>query len=337
VLMYTVPILLAGMLLGPWTQASIAAFSIVMYLSIAFGIRFGKIIITRSNETMFGNRIIITVSALLCITALIYFLINQFQKALDNSMRREKDVYDLAVKNIELVKQARNEINNRTRTEKALSNSLAEKELLLKEIHHRVKNNLNMVVALLGLQSDQTTNAETKSALSGIKSRIYAIALIHELLYRMETLPNIDFGTYINQLITHLHDIYLISGEKKIKEIISVENISLDITSAVPCGILVGEILTNAYKHAFEGRETGTITVDMRRTPEGYLLNIGDDGTGMDEKFQSEENTSLGMKLIHIIVENQLRGSIRCWNEGGLKYEIRIPLPSREKKRTPAT
>ncbi|MBN1532454.1 MAG: PAS domain S-box protein [Spirochaetes bacterium] len=216
------------------------------------------------------------------------------------------------------------DITQRHLTERALRDSLREKKVLLKEIHHRVKNNLNIVVSLLGLQVHRETSEEAKYSLNITRSRIFAISLIHELLYQMGNLSRIDFGAYIRKLVTQLHGV-LIDESMNIDEMINVESISLDIEKAVPCGILVSEILTNAYKHAFHGRGRGSISIEMTAEPGGYRLSIGDDGGGLPEGVDFRTTTSLGMELIRMLAETQLRGTLRHWNDNGLKYAITIP------------
>ncbi|MBN1533465.1 MAG: PAS domain S-box protein [Spirochaetes bacterium] len=216
------------------------------------------------------------------------------------------------------------DVTQRVKIEAALRDSLREKDILLKEIHHRVKNNLNVIVSLLGLQMNREKSEEVRYSLNITRSRIYAIALIHELLYQMDNLSRIDFRKYILKLVSQLHGV-LTEETRNIKETISIQSISLDIEKAVPCGILVSEILTNAYKHAFSGRDSGTIVIEMSCIEGGYRLNIGDDGIGLPEGIKLREGSSLGLELIRVLVENQLRGRLRYWNDNGLKYSILLP------------
>ncbi|GEM_PF-1743786 len=226
------------------------------------------------------------------------------------------------------------DITDSKTAEKALLASLNEKEVLLKEIHHRVKNNLNVIVSLLGLQAENEKNDSARNSLYVTKNRIFAISLIHELLYRMEDLSHIDFKSYIIQMVKQLHSLY-VDNEKTITETILVDKVILDVTQAVPCGILINEIVTNAYKHAFTGRQEGNIRIEMNQINNNYVLTIGDDGIGIPDDNPQNEFT-LGMELIRILAINQLKGEFKMWSENGLKYRIDFPVTTRDRTKETA-
>lgn len=220
--------------------------------------------------------------------------------------------------------QLKEELVKRKEIEEKQQASISEKEVLLKEIHHRVKNNLNVIVSLLGLQINKEKDPNVSKSLEVARSRIYAIALIHELLYSMDDLANIDFGLYVDRLLEELHSLYGCAS-KKITHECNIENVSLDIYRAVPCGILINEIITNIYKHAFNEKDEGVVKIYFAEQTGGYLLTISDDGPGLPEESVPQSGTSLGMELIHLLAEKQLKGTLKIISENGLRYEIFIP------------
>jgi len=336
VIIYILAIMMAGILLGRKTQWFVTVICILFYLLFAIGEHYGFLLISRTNETMFLNRISIAVATIIAISSLLHFLINQFESAFEKAKVKQDEVYDLAMKNLRLYDESQKEMSERIKADEALRNSLREKEVLLKEIHHRVKNNLNVIVSLLGLQSEQEQHEAARDSLNVTKNRIYAISLIHELLYRMDDLANIDFGFYIEELVRQLHGVYLTDG-KNITEMITVKNVELDITRAVPCGILINEVLTNVYKHAFIGRDQGNIVIEMSRSGDVYSLFIGDDGIGLPDEKTISGRFSLGMELIRLLATTQLRGELSCWNDNGVKYRIVFPVSAYASPGNPAS
>lgn len=211
------------------------------------------------------------------------------------------------------------------RQQQELEISIREKSVLLQEIHHRVKNNLNVVVSLLNLQSDQIENPEdAKKALANSCNRIYAMALVHEKLYRSESLSNIDLQSYVNSITGQLVHIY---GEGKDIELdLNVEDVYLEISIAMPCGLIINELCTNSLIHAFQGRDRGKISLGFRKCGEDFWeLDYRDDGVGMPEPSDDVDTPkSLGMMLINILSE-QLSGETAYRNDEGFAFILKIP------------
>ena len=217
----------------------------------------------------------------------------------------------IAIKEKEL--QAKNSIINIT---------LLEKEALLKEIHHRVKNNLQVISSLLSVQSRYITDEKAFEAIKEGRNRVNAMAIIHQGLYNQTDLRSLSSAEYITQLAAHLFKSYNIDGNK-IKFNKSIEDVRLDIDKLIPIGLILNEAISNALKHAFENKE-GTITVTLKSENSGLLLEITDDGKGLPKNFAIEEYSSLGMKLIKLFTE-KLKGQLACISSNGTRISIRIP------------
>jgi PAS domain S-box-containing protein len=200
-----------------------------------------------------------------------------------------------------------------------------EKTVLLKEIHHRVKNNLQIVQSILNMQKDYTDSESTKALLNVCIDRIHSMASIHESLYQTENLANIDMKEYIKNLSSYLHYSYSVD-ECKIHFYIDTDDIYLDIEKAVPIGLLLNEIITNCLKHAFKGRHEGKINISFKSINDRYELIIKDDGIGLPENVKvsnniTEEFKSYGIKLISIF-SGQLRAKIDIIRANGTKFVL---------------
>jgi PAS domain S-box-containing protein len=182
-----------------------------------------------------------------------------------------------------------------------LKKSLSEKEILLKEVHHRVKNNMLIVSSILEMQEEHTDDPELIKVLKDCQERINSMAMIHQQFYRSDNLSDIDFTQYLEELLEKL----LIAGRTKHKNIeikTELANISLNVETATPLGLIVNEILSNCFEHAFENNETGLISVSLASTEKtGIVLCIEDNGTGLPENINFDEVESLGLQLIHLL------------------------------------
>lgn len=201
-----------------------------------------------------------------------------------------------------------------------LTRSLNEKELILKEIHHRVKNNLQVVSSLLRLQSESIKDETAIGYLKMSEQRVKSMALIHQQLYRTKDLSSIDFREYIEDLCNYLFFAYDISFSR-IHLILEVEEIFFGIDTALPCGLIINELVTNSIKHAFPDYSIGTLTVKLYKLATGkYSLQVKDDGKGA-EAIDFENTTSLGMELVKTLTE-QLEGEIKVNSNGGTEITI---------------
>ncbi|MBH8564172.1 PAS domain S-box protein [Nostoc sp. CENA67] len=199
--------------------------------------------------------------------------------------------------------------------------SLREKEVLLKEIHHRVKNNLGIVSSLLQMQSRRTQDAQANAILRDSHNRIASIALVHEKLYCSQDLANIDFAHYIRNLTAHLFASYNTSSNL-IQLSINTEKVSLDIETAVPCGLIINELVSNALKYAFPDNRAGQIKVKFYQENEhNLILIVQDNGIGLPENFDHKKSKTLGINLVQGLVK-QLRGSIDINCQQGTEFRI---------------
>ena len=205
-----------------------------------------------------------------------------------------------------------------------VENRLNEKEILLKEVHHRVKNNLQTVSSLLRMQGRNIEDEGTLHLIQSSQNRVVAMAMVHEMLYMREDLAKIDYRTYVTELGGYL--IKSLKGPaSKITLHIDIPQIELGIDTAIPLGLLINEAVTNALKYGFKERETGEISILLERESKTeYVLRIGDNGVGYPESVTHKSTKSLGLKLIYNL-SRQLQGSvIRDLTKEGTNYVIRF-------------
>jgi PAS domain S-box-containing protein len=202
-----------------------------------------------------------------------------------------------------------------------LKNSLKEKELMLREIHHRVKNNLQIISSLLKLQATYITDESSLEFFRISQDRVKSMALIHQQLYRSNDLSSINFGDYLRNLTTHLFQAYGVN-EGNIRLSIEAKNIYIGIDSAIPCGLLINELISNSLKHAFPGNRRGTINVKMEIVEENkFSLIISDNGIGFPEDIDFRNTKSLGMQLV-ITLTDQIDGRIELIRGNGTTFKI---------------
>ncbi|MEN9997624.1 MAG: putative sensor histidine kinase pdtaS [Bacteroidota bacterium] len=212
------------------------------------------------------------------------------------------------------------DITEKKLSEKEIVESLKEKEVLLKEIHHRVKNNLQVISSILNLQSSFVKDEKTLEILDESRNRIRSMAIIHENLYRTTNFSSIDFTSYLQNLCTNLISSYHVySGIVEFKD--EMEKIDLVLDQAIPCGLLVNELITNSIKYAFPSKQEGQITVGLEEKDETIYLRIEDNGIGLPKDFDMMKTDTLGLQLVSTLVE-QLDGEIKVRNHQGTKYLI---------------
>jgi PAS domain S-box-containing protein len=216
------------------------------------------------------------------------------------------------------------DITERKRAEAALQKSLAEKEVLLREIHHRVKNNMQTVIGLLRMQARRIDNAQLTEIFTDCRDRIGAMSLIHEALYQSENLAEIDFEAYLKKLCRNLgkaHD----AQRKGITLTTSAADVSMNMDQGVAVGMIIAELISNAFKHAFPDGEGGAVSVHLDR-PDGETVRliVSDTGIGLPEDFDIRNPRSLGMRLVSGAVIRELGGSIEATSDGGAEFVIRF-------------
>jgi PAS domain S-box-containing protein len=212
------------------------------------------------------------------------------------------------------------DITARKLAEEITKKSLKEKELLLKEIHHRVKNNLQIIISLLKLQSKFVFDKRDLDIFNKSRSRVETMSLIHEKLYRSVDISQIDIGNYLKDLVSHLLKAYNVNSNVIDFEI-NAEDILLTIDTSIPCGLIVNEIINNILKHAFPPGYKGKISLNVAKCAEKIILTISDNGIGIPESFEPEKSDSLGVQLIETLVR-QLEGKISIDKTNGTAFKI---------------
>ncbi len=221
----------------------------------------------------------------------------------------------------EALRKAHNELEIRVKERTSeLSSSLREKETLLKEVHHRVKNNLQIVSSILQLQSTYMKDEDAIVAFREGRNRVYTLALIHEKLYRSKDLAKINFAEYIEELTSSIYISFSVNAEQ-IKLNIKVADVFFDINTAIPCGLIINELITNSIKHAFPEGKKGEINILLQPVEGKFVLIISDDGAGFPKDMDFRNTETLGLKLVTSLAK-QLDGTIELDRSAGTKFEI---------------
>jgi two-component sensor histidine kinase len=210
------------------------------------------------------------------------------------------------------------------RSNQLLRDSLLDKEMLLREIHHRVKNNLQVIDGLLRLQGQHVTDPAARTALADMGSRIRAIAEIHQTLYSSADLARVDMAEFASQLAKNLLSLYEVDRDR-VRVQVEVASASFEIRLAVPCGLILNELINNALKHAFPNGRTGTIVATLGKPDE--LLSVADDGVGLPAPVDKAPTATLGMQLVHLLAE-QIGAEVRVSSELGTRVTVTSPATS---------
>jgi two-component sensor histidine kinase len=243
--------------------------------------------------------------------------------------QRKQDIWEIfdEVISIPITKSvliARVSVLIQTRSLSLQVNQLMEdKEMLIKEIHHRVKNNLMIIASLLNMQSYYIKDEEAKAYFKESENRAQSMALIHERLYRTGDLQNVELGDYITSLAKDLFGTY-VTNPDKVKMEIEVENVKLHIDSMIPLGLIINEVVTNTLKYAFPEDKTGTLIIKFYKKGNEFFLTVKDDGVGIPKDFDIEKSDSLGMQLITNLTQ-QLDGELEIIKSPGATFNIKFP------------
>ena len=212
------------------------------------------------------------------------------------------------------------ETTEKKQVERQIASSLQEKETLLQEVHHRVKNNLQIISSILNLQSSYVKDENSLIILKESQNRIKSMSFIHETLYMSKNFGSIEVGEYIKGLTRNLIHSYSINSND-ISLVLDTDEVELSLDQAIPCGLIINEIVSNALKYAFPENKKGKIEVSVKEEAGVMKIYIADDGIGMKDDFDIEESDSLGLQLIYTLTE-QLDGGIEFSGEKGTKYLI---------------
>ncbi|MCB1177940.1 MAG: sensor histidine kinase, partial [Leptospiraceae bacterium] len=206
--------------------------------------------------------------------------------------------------------------------EKVIKESLDEKELLIKELYHRTKNNMQVISSMLAMKSLLVDNPAVKELIRDMSSRISAMALVHEKLYKAKDLSKMEIQSYINDLVSSIKK----SFQPIIKDIefqLNIQETYLSIDTAIPCGLIINELLTNCIKHAFPNNQKGRISIELEKNSENQIhLIVKDDGIGIPESIDLDNSTSFGLQAVVGLVEHQMGGKLDLIRENGTTFQI---------------
>jgi signal transduction histidine kinase/DNA-binding response OmpR family regulator len=207
-------------------------------------------------------------------------------------------------------------------SELALRRALAEREALLKELHHRVKNNLQVIMSLLEMQAETAAHQEALSSFAEARSRVAAIAAMHELLYQSESFSEIDLTSYARRLVTHVVALY--QKGSRVNVFVIGNGIRVDLARAVPLGLLLNELVSNACKHAFPGATEGRLEIRLHEADSGIHVQVTDTGVGLPAGLNHRTSGTLGLQLVHMLAK-QLGGDVRFESVGGTTVDVHVP------------
>jgi len=203
-----------------------------------------------------------------------------------------------------------------------LQNSLKEKEVLLKEVHHRVKNNMQVICSLLSLQAKSIPDTKTRELFDKAQGRVMSMAIIHETLYQSNNFAEIEFGNYLEKLTRRIGETY---PHERIDIELDTEPIAMNLTTAIPCGLIINELLSNSIKHAFPNQRSGQIRISLKNQENGSpCLRVSDNGVGLPESLTKGDSPSLGLQLIRVL-SNQVNGTIVFSQTNGTTATLTLP------------
>jgi len=224
------------------------------------------------------------------------------------------------------------EVTERKRAEETIRGSLQEKELLLREVHHRVKNNLQIVSSLLKLPLRRSQGEGLADIVKETQDRIRSIWLIHEKLYRSENLSIVDFDEYVHTLALHLFESYSVDRSRIVLSL-DCEPVQLDVDTAIPCGLILNEVVSNALNHAFPGARRGEVTIRLRRLPDDHCrLTVRDDGIGIAAGVDTTSFHTLGMRIVDSLAR-QIDGIVDFDTSGGTTFSLNFPIDGKARNR----
>lgn len=286
----------------------------------------------KENLAKLRSYLIILVSLLILIYLIDLILRKHYKEKILSKIKTDLEAkvrertQELERINIDLQQQ----VQIREKAEQMIKDSLAEKVVMLREIHHRVKNNMQIISSIINLQLEKDEiNAETENLLSNIQNRIYSMSLIHEKLYMESNLANIDFEDYTKGLVSYLLSNYQ-ENSSYITPKINIKEIQLNVTAGIPCGLLINEVVTNSVKYAFDKNEQGEIFIEMNKMKDGSIeMRIGNNGKSFEFDKIKNENT-IGLRLIELLAK-QLGSKLEFDNSNGVEYKIKIKRSNGER------
>lgn len=218
------------------------------------------------------------------------------------------------------------DITERQRAQQRLEDALREKTVLLNEVHHRVKNNLQVITSLLNLQADFAADSRLRAILAESCGRVKAMALTHQLLYERKDFSCLDLGDYLERLVQSIRSSYRGTSDRISLNLVLPEvGVQIDLERAIPVGLLVNELVTNSFKHAFKGERQGKIVIQIEETSDSQVcVSVADDGVGLPPDSELAHGSSLGLQLVELFVE-QLHGTLKIERGHGVRFAMRFP------------
>jgi two-component sensor histidine kinase len=210
----------------------------------------------------------------------------------------------------------------RKEIDRKIRDSLKEKEVLLQEVHHRVKNNLQVISSILNLQTSYVDDPKTLEILRESQQRIKSMSFIHETIYRTADFSRLEFMDYIKTIASNLIQSYR-TGTLALEFRPEMESVGLNLDQAIPCGLIINELVSNALKYAYKGRKKGVLTVVLREENDDVILAVKDDGVGLPADFAFEKNNSLGIQLVYALLD-QLDATVKVNQSNGTEFFIRF-------------
>ena len=211
------------------------------------------------------------------------------------------------------------DISERIESEEKIKKSLKEKEILLQEVHHRVKNNLQIISSILNLQTRSVKDPKILDLIQETRYRIMSMSFIHDLLYQTKDFTNIDFSKYLQSITSNIMNTYTLNKNIELK--LDVESIFLNLDNAIPCGLIVNELITNVFKYAFPGDRKGVINIVLKLINNKVVLSVADNGVGINNQINYLTTESLGFQLINSLV-SQIDGELKYENTEGTKFIV---------------
>jgi two-component sensor histidine kinase len=239
-----------------------------------------------------------------------------------DSVREKKEYSKREIRLLNLFVQMLVNVFSRKKQEDLLYSQIKEREILINEIHHRVKNNLQIISSFLYLQSQYTKDKNIKQILNTTNNRIKAMAILHEKIYKGDNLDKFSFKTYLEEINRQLFDHY--GYDKNIDFELEIEDININLNRAIPIGLIINELVTNAVQHAFVGKSKGVLIVKVFSKNSSLIINIEDNGVGFNIEKIKEEG-SLGLVIVDSLI-NQLGGSYNIESKDGTEYHISLPM-----------
>ncbi len=223
-----------------------------------------------------------------------------------------------------LIRASYIDITDRKRSEARIRDSIREKDALLRELHHRTKNNMNLIASLIRLQTNGNGDARLLEAFEKIENRIHSMALAHDKFYDADDLSRIDFREYIIDLVAHLR-VSLGVAEERVRADLRLEHVILSIDAAIPCGLILNELISNVFTHAFPENRSGAMTMEMRTGADGRcLLRIHDNGVGLPDGIDTGRRGPIGLQMVKILAEHQLKAKIEIASDAGTTVALRF-------------